>query len=71
MSSRAAYFRRQADVCLRLSLISTAEEVSSRLIMMAQEYNARAAAIEADANSPSAAASVIQSVSPDRETKEC
>jgi uncharacterized membrane protein len=35
--SRAAYFRRQADVCLRLSLISTTEEVSNRLIVMAQQ----------------------------------
>jgi hypothetical protein len=48
MSSRAEYFRRQADVCLRLSLISSTEEVSNRLIVMAQYYNAKAAAIEAE-----------------------
>src|SRR5262245_43203706 len=38
----AAYFRRQADICLRLSLISSDEEVSNRLIMMAQEYRTKA-----------------------------
>jgi hypothetical protein len=31
----AAYFRRQADICLRLSLISSDGEVSNRLIIMA------------------------------------
>ena len=36
----AAYFRRQADICLRLSLISSDEEVSSRLIAMARDYMA-------------------------------
>ena len=34
----AAYFRRQADICLRLSLISSDGEVSNRLIIMAKEY---------------------------------
>jgi len=38
----AAYFRRQADICLRLSLISSDEEVSNRLIIMAREYAAKA-----------------------------
>src|SRR5262249_19884708 len=37
----AAYFRRQADICLRLSLISSDEEVSNRLIIMAREYAGR------------------------------
>jgi hypothetical protein len=36
----AEYFRRQADICLRLSLIASDEEVSSRLITMAREYMA-------------------------------
>jgi hypothetical protein len=36
----AEYFRRQADICLRLSLIASDEEVSSRLIVMAREYMA-------------------------------
>ena len=35
------YFRRQADICLRLSLIASDDEVSSRLIVMAQDYKAK------------------------------
>ena len=38
----AAYFQRQADICLRLSLIASDEEVSNRLIMMAREYTTKA-----------------------------
>ena len=37
-----AYFRRQADICFRLALIASDEEVSNRLIIMAQEYTAKA-----------------------------
>jgi hypothetical protein len=50
----AAYFRRQADICLRLSLISSDEEVSNRLIIMAREYAAKAdvLATEAEAVHP-------------------
>src|SRR5262245_45742483 len=50
----AAYFRRQADICLRLSLISSDEEVSNRLIIMAREYAAKAdvLATEAEAGPP-------------------
>ncbi|HKD26482.1 MAG TPA: hypothetical protein VKC66_11345 [Xanthobacteraceae bacterium] len=53
----AAYFRRQADICLRLSLISSDEEVSNRLIIMAREYAAKADALakEAAAAPPPAA----------------
>jgi hypothetical protein len=36
-----AYFRRQADICFRLALIASDEEVSNRLIMMAKEYTAK------------------------------
>jgi hypothetical protein len=43
--SRADYFRRQADTCLRLSLISSSEEVANRLIVMAQDYQTKADAI--------------------------
>jgi hypothetical protein len=51
----AAYFRRQADICLRLSLISSDQEVSNRLIIMAREYGAKADAMkEAAADSPPA-----------------
>jgi hypothetical protein len=41
----AAYFRRQADICLRLSLIASDEEVSNRLIAMARGYVASAEAL--------------------------
>jgi hypothetical protein len=41
----AAYFRRQADICLRLSLIASDEEVSSRLIAMARGYTSSAEAL--------------------------
>ena len=41
----AAYFRRQADICLRLAVIASDEEVSNRLIMMAREYTAKGAAL--------------------------
>jgi hypothetical protein len=48
----SAYFRRQADICLRLSLIASDEEVSNRLIKMSREYLAKGDALagrEADA----------------------
>ena len=53
----AAYFRRQADICLRLSLISSDQEVSNRLIIMAREYGAKADALptEAATDAPPAA----------------
>ena len=41
----AAYFRRQADICFRLALIASDEEVSNRLIFMAQEYTAKGDAL--------------------------
>ena len=52
----AAYFRRQADICLRLSLISSDAEVSNRLIIMAREYGAKADAMREAAADPSPAA---------------
>jgi len=51
----AAYFRRQADICLRLSLIASDEEVSNRLIIMAREYGVKADAVEEAATDPSPA----------------
>ena len=42
----STYFLRQADICLRLSLVASDEQVSNRLIAMAQEYKAKAAALE-------------------------
>ena len=41
----SAYFRRQADICLRLSLIASDEEVSNRLIKMPREYLAKGDAL--------------------------
>jgi hypothetical protein len=42
----SAYFLRQADICLRLSLVASDGQVSNRLIAMAQEYKAKAAAFD-------------------------
>lgn len=42
----AAYFRRQADICLRLSLISSDDATSTRLVTMAKEYLATSEAME-------------------------
>jgi len=47
----AEYFRRQADICIRLSLIASSEEVMTRLIAMAQDYHARIDVLEARARS--------------------
>ena len=60
----AAYFRRQADICLRLSLIASDDNVSNRLITMAREYMATSDALDRERGShPSAAAN--PSASPD------
>jgi hypothetical protein len=48
----AEYFRRQADICLRLSLAASDAEISNRLIMMAGEYKLRAAEADVEAASP-------------------
>jgi len=60
----AAYFRRQADICLRLSLIASDDGVSNRLITMAREYMATSEALdrETGADPPSTAE---RSASPD------
>jgi hypothetical protein len=42
----AAYFRRQADICLRLSLIASDDAISSRLVTMAKDYLATSEALE-------------------------
>jgi hypothetical protein len=42
----AEYFRRQADICIRLSLIASNEGVSNRLITMAREYMASSEALD-------------------------
>jgi hypothetical protein len=63
------YFRRQADICLRLSLVASDEVVSTLLIAMAQDYAAQADVIEAE--STMAIPTIIgPSTSPDRETND-
>jgi hypothetical protein len=49
----AAYFRRQADICLRLSLVSSDDATSTRLVAMAKEYLAAGEAVEQQAASDS------------------
>lgn len=52
----SAYFRRQADICLRLSLIASDEEVSNRLITMSREYSAKSDALAGEADTQPAPA---------------
>ena len=62
----AAYFRRQADICLRLSVISSDGEVSNRLIIMAKEYATKADALEeATADPPPADRTALPDVGRD------
>ena len=42
----AEYFRRQADICLRLSFIASDDAISARLVTMAEEYLATSEALE-------------------------
>jgi hypothetical protein len=46
------YFRRQAEICLRLSLISSSEEAANRLILMARDYQTKVDSIEAESAAP-------------------
>jgi hypothetical protein len=48
----AAYFRRQADICVRLSLITSDEVVSTRLLAMAKEYMATSEALGSGTPAP-------------------
>ena len=50
-----AYFRRQADICLRLSLIASDDHVSGRLITMAREYMSTSEALERERGGGSSA----------------
>ena len=59
------YFRRQAGICLRLSVISSSEEAASQLIVMAHEYQIKADLLEAHAGS--LLASIPYNSSRDRE----
>ena len=63
-SLRADYYRRQADICLRLSFAASDERSSANLFDMAQRYKAKAEAVEpADAMAPA----IAQESSPDRQ----
>jgi hypothetical protein len=48
--SRADYLRRQADTCLRLSLITSSKDAANELLVLAQEYYTKADAIVAEQN---------------------
>ena len=64
----AAYFRRQADICFRLALIASDEEVSNRLIFMAQEYTAKGDALAKKVGadpSPAAERTTLPDIGPD------
>ncbi len=43
-----AFFRRKADICLHLSLLSSDLEIARRLMVMAEEYAAKADSIASD-----------------------
>jgi hypothetical protein len=64
------YFRRQSDICHRLSMIASSEEVANQLIAMAQDYTGRAGEIEAESTMAMPHDDVAPSASPDRETNE-
>ena len=55
----AEYFRRQADICVRLSLIASDDEVSNRLVNMAREYKAKGDALARQASAGLADATVL------------
>ena len=50
----AAYFRRQADICVRLSVIASDQELATRLLAMAEDYKAKAGALETETEPPTA-----------------
>jgi hypothetical protein len=60
----AAYFRRQADICLRLSLIASDDTVSNRLITMAREYMATSQTLERE-NGTDSPSTAHETASPD------
>jgi hypothetical protein len=66
----AQYFRRQSDICLRLSLISSSEEVANRLIVMARDYQAKVDALEAESKKSPLPTIIAPSASPDCDTSE-
>jgi len=63
------YFRRQSDLCRRLSMIASSEEVANQLIAMAQGYTDRADEIGAE-STMAMPTMIAPSTSPDCETNE-
>jgi hypothetical protein len=49
---RTEYFRRQSDICIRLFLVASSEDMATRLIAMAQDFHAKAGGLEAHTGSP-------------------
>jgi hypothetical protein len=49
--ARADYFRRQASTCLRLSRVSSSKQIANELIVLAQDYYAKADALVGEQNS--------------------
>jgi hypothetical protein len=45
-STRAEYYRRQADVCLRLAESGSNHDISAGLVALAQRYTAKAEGID-------------------------
>ena len=64
----AAYFRRQADICVRLSLIASDERVSNRLITMAREYIATSETLERE-NGTDPPSTVHETASPNADSE--
>jgi hypothetical protein len=50
--SRAEYYRRQGDICLRLSLAAIDDESCTRLLAMAQHFKFKAEAAERESRLP-------------------
>jgi hypothetical protein len=51
-SSRAEYYRRQANICLRLSLAAVDDEACTRLLAMARHFKSKADAAERESEPP-------------------
>jgi hypothetical protein len=51
-SSRAEYYRRQANICLRLSLAAIDDEACTRLLAMARHFKSKADAAEHESRLP-------------------
>jgi hypothetical protein len=48
LTDRSAYFRRQAELCLRIAAASSGAQMVKDMLALAERHLARAAAIERD-----------------------